>query len=37
MRQSADTKDVNTEAEESTALEDVIKQRLVKTQPTEKT
>jgi hypothetical protein len=31
MRQSPASKDVNTEAEESTALEAVIRQRLVKT------
>jgi hypothetical protein len=37
MRQSIAGKDVNMEAEESTALEAVIKQRLVKTQQTEKT
>jgi hypothetical protein len=36
MRQSSDSKDVNTEAEESTELGAVIKQRLVKRQPTEK-
>jgi hypothetical protein len=35
--QSADSKGVNTEAEEVTALEAVTRQRLVKTQQTEKT
>jgi hypothetical protein len=37
MRQSPSIKDVNTEAEEATALEAVIRERLVKTQQTEKT
>jgi hypothetical protein len=37
MRQSVAGKDVNTEAEESTALGAVDKLRLVKTQQTEKT
>jgi hypothetical protein len=37
MRQLAASMDVNTEAEESTALGDFTKQQLVKTQQTEKT
>jgi hypothetical protein len=37
MRQSPADKDVNTEAEELTALGAVTKQRLMKTQQTEKT
>jgi hypothetical protein len=36
MRQSVAGKDVNTKAEESTAVEAVTKHRLVKTQQTEK-
>jgi hypothetical protein len=36
MRQSPATKNVNTEVEESTALEAVTKQRLVKAQRAEK-
>jgi hypothetical protein len=34
---SPGSKDVNTEVERSTALESVVRQRLVKTQQTEKT
>jgi hypothetical protein len=37
VRQSLGSKDVNTEAEEATALEAVTRQRLVKIQQTEKT
>jgi hypothetical protein len=37
VRQSPDTKDVNTEAEEVTALEAVTRQQSVKTQEIEKT
>jgi hypothetical protein len=37
MRQSEARKDMNTEAEESTALETFIEQRLLKTQQTGKT
>jgi hypothetical protein len=37
MRQSVAIKDANTEAEESTDLKAVTKQRLVKTQQTDKT
>jgi hypothetical protein len=36
MRKSPASKDVNTEAEEATALEAVTRQRLVKAQQTEK-
>jgi hypothetical protein len=36
-RQSSGSKGVNTEAEEVTVLESVIRQRLVKTQKTERT
>jgi nitrate reductase NapAB chaperone NapD len=35
VRQSSASKDLNTEAEEATALEGVTRQRLVKTQQTE--
>jgi hypothetical protein len=37
MRQSPTNEDANMEAEEATALEGVTRQRLVKTQQTEKT
>jgi hypothetical protein len=37
MRQSPASKDVNTEAEETSVLEAVTKQQPVKTQQTEKT
>jgi hypothetical protein len=37
VRQSPDSKDVNTEAEESTAFEAVTRRQPVKTQQTEKT
>jgi hypothetical protein len=37
VRQSPASKDVNTEADESTMLEAVAKQRLVKAEQTEKT
>jgi hypothetical protein len=36
VRQSPASKDVNTDAEEATPLETVTRQRLVKTQQTEK-
>jgi hypothetical protein len=37
VRQSPDSKDVNTEAEEATALEAVTRRQTAKTQQTEKT
>jgi hypothetical protein len=37
VRQSPASKDVNTQAEESTALEAITRRQLVKTQQTEKT